>query len=132
MALKKTTRRTRRAFSMLELTLAIAIMAILMTAASIALLPRVLRAKTTVTKSTMRTVEQSIGEFRTFNNRYPAALTELVPEFIEKPPKDGWKNDFQYRVPGAGGMPYDLISAGDDGQFGTQDDINIWMIDEEG
>jgi general secretion pathway protein G len=117
---------------MLELTLAIAIMAILMTAASIALLPRVLRAKSTVTRNTMKTVEQSLDEYRAFNNQYPATLAQLAPEYIKDPPKDGWKRDFQFRAPGAGGMPYDLISAGDDGEFGTADDINIWTIDEDG
>jgi general secretion pathway protein G len=136
MAPKKTTRTARRGFSMLELTLAIAIMAILMTVASVALLPRVLRAKSTVTRSTMLTVQQSINEFRAFNNRYPATLGELVPEFLEKHPRDGWKQEFQYQVRtgggAGGGVPYDLISAGDDGQFGTADDINIWTIDEEG
>lgn len=132
MAPRKTYTRARRGFSMLELTLAIAIMAILMTAASIALLPRVLRAKSTVTQNTMRTVEQSLDEYRAFNNQYPATLAQLAPEYIKKAPRDGWDRDFRYRVPGTGGMPYDLVSAGDDGEFGTADDIDIWKLDEEG
>ena len=122
---------TRRAFSMLELTLAIAIMAILMTAASVALLPRIFRAKTTVTKNTMLTVQQSLNEYKAFNNQFPASLTQLVPEYLEKPPKDGWRRDFIYIVPGAGGRPFDLISVGDDGQPGTPDDMSIWTIDDE-
>ena len=125
------TRTGRRAFSMLELTLAIAIMAILMTAASIAILPKVLRAKSTVTRSTMRLVEQSLDEYKAYNNQYPATLAQLSPEYIKKPPKDGWDRDFRYTVPGAGGMPYDVISAGDDGTFGTEDDVSIWDIDED-
>lgn len=116
---------------MLELTLAIAIMAILMTAASIALIPRLFRARTTVTKSTMLTVQQSLNEYKAFTNDYPPTLAALVPGYIEKPPKDGWKRDFIYTVPGAGAMPYDLISKGDDGQPGTPDDLNIWTIDQE-
>lgn len=132
MAPRNTAKRNRRGFSMLELTLAIAIMAILMTAASIALIPRVLRAKDTVTRNTMKTVEQSLDEYRAFNNQYPATLAQLAPEYIKEAPKDGWKRDFQYRAPGAGGMPYDLISAGDDGEFGTSDDIDIWTMDEDG
>ncbi|MEO0445887.1 MAG: type II secretion system protein GspG, partial [Verrucomicrobiota bacterium] len=38
-----------------------------------------------------------------------------------------WKNPYQYRYPGKENSDsYDLISAGMDGQLGTEDDLGNW------
>ncbi len=122
----------RRAFSLLELTLVIAIMGALMAVALVAAGPKLLRAKAGATKATMRVVKQELMAYEGDKNALPTALAQLVPEYIEdKPPKDGWDQDFYYRTPGTGGKPYDLISRGKDGQLDTQDDINIWTLTDQ-
>ena len=51
--------------------------------------------------------------------------------WVKNPPKDAWKRDFYFSVPGANGRPYDLISAGEDGTLGTADDIDWAKVEQE-
>ncbi|OGW80663.1 MAG: type II secretion system protein GspG [Omnitrophica bacterium RIFCSPLOWO2_12_FULL_44_17] len=70
--------------------------------------------------------------------KYPASLEDLVKKpadaakwrgpYLKKGlPKDPWGNAYVYRYPGSqsDGM-YDLLSAGSDGEEGTEDDITNW------
>jgi len=43
-------------------------------------------------------------------------------------PVDAWGNDFQYNSP-AGDKPYEIVSSGQDGQQGTEDDIQSGEAD---
>jgi hypothetical protein len=55
-------------------------------------------------------------------NSYPQSLDEMPPELtgdLER--RDGWGNEFLYRLLRID--KYNLISAGPDGEFGSQDDI---------
>ncbi|MEO1278267.1 MAG: type II secretion system protein GspG [Planctomycetota bacterium] len=124
-------RNARRGFSLLELTLVILIIGVLMGVAAVAFGPALLRGKTTATKASMTTLKRSITEFQGINNQYPAVLTALDPDFVDPLPDDGWGNPFYYAAPGTGGRPFDLISAGEDGSYGTDDDIDVWTMDEE-
>jgi len=40
--------------------------------------------------------------------------------------KDAWGHEYIYTVPGEHGWDFDIISAGPDGQIGTDDDIVSW------
>jgi len=124
-------RHARRGFSLLELTLVILIIGVLMGVAAVAFGPALMRGKTTATKASMTTLKNEIVAFQGFNNQYPADLTGLVPDFLESVPQDGWDNPFYYATPGTGGRPFDLISGGEDGAYGTADDINVWTMDED-
>lgn len=121
----------RSGFSLLELTLVIAIMGVLMAVAAVAFGPKLLRAKKSATVATMKTVKQELTAYEGDNNAFPAALAMLAPNYLEKAPIDGWGREFYYKVPGTGGRPYDLISRGEDGQLDTPDDLNVWTIDEK-
>lgn len=55
-------------------------------------------------------------------NSYPQSLDEMPPELtgdLER--RDGWGNEFLYRLVRID--KYNLISAGPDGEFGSQDDV---------
>lgn len=119
-----------RAFSLLELTLVVAIMGVLLAVVAIAFGPRLLRAKARATEATMQTTKQALITCEGDTNAMPAALTGLVGPYLEKLPKDGWGRDFYYKTPGANGKPFDLISRGPDGQLDTADDINIWILEQ--
>lgn len=129
------TRRVQaRGFSLLEMTLVILIMGILGTVAIVAFAPTIFRAKVQTTKSTMQTIKLKLDEFNGTRNTYPANLTELVGEYIDSNSgiQDGWGQTFHYTVPGLNGQPYDLISSGEDKNFGTPDDISIWNLNQDG
>lgn len=122
-------RRAARGFSLLELTLVILIIGVLMGVATVAFAPALLRGKTAGTKASMTTIRRALEEYKGINNVYPPSIGMLAPDFLQSVPKDGWGNDFYYSVPGQGGQPYTLISAGEDGLFTTADDIDVWTLD---
>jgi general secretion pathway protein G len=116
---------------MIEMTLVIALIGILMTVAVFAFLPQLLAGKVAATKATMRTVTAALGPYKAANNAFPTSVAQLSPAYIENPAKDAWKRDFYFQAPGTNGRPYDLISAGEDGQFGTPDDIDWAAVEKE-
>lgn len=125
--------RAARGFSLLEITLVIALIGLLMGVAVIAFAPTLLRGKEAATKATMRNVDQSLKSFSGSNPNagYPQTLAELVPSYLEATPKDGWGNEFYYKVgSNRAGKGYDLISLGADGTAETADDINLWDVIE--
>ena len=121
----------RRGFSMIEMTLVIALIGVLMTVAVVAFVPQLLSGKERATKATMRQVDSFMGPYRAANNAYPTALAQLAPNYLKTAPKDAWGREFHYQVPGLNNRAYDLISAGDDGQFGTADDIDLAKVEQE-
>lgn len=123
--------RARRGFSLLELTLVILIIGVLMGVAAVAFGPALLRGKTTATKASMTTLKRAITEYQGVNNQYPSTLDVLAPSFVEEVPADGWDNPFYYAAPGQAGRAFDLISAGEDGAYGTPDDIDVWNMDQQ-
>lgn len=123
--------RARRGFSLLELTLVILIIGVLMGVAAVAFGPALLRGKTTATKASMTTLQRAITEYQGVNNQYPAGLAALAPNFVQQVPVDGWGNPFYYASPGQASRPFDLISAGEDGAYGTPDDIDVWTMKDE-
>lgn len=127
----KNQRRARRGFSLLELTLVILIIGVLMGVAAVAFAPALLRGRTTGTKASMTTIKRAILEYQGVNNQYPSQLADLAPNYIESVSLDGWDNAFYYAVPGQNGQPFDLISAGEDGDYSTlNDNIDIWNLDQ--
>ena len=124
-------RQHRRAFTLLEMMLVIVIMGILATVAVVAVGGSGKRAKEGATKASLRTIDTAIAQFQLEKNRYPTALSELVPSYLQKATKDGWKREFNYSTPASNGKPYDVSSNGDDGLAGTADDISVWTMDDE-
>lgn len=125
-------RNARRAFSLLEITLVLAIIGVLMAVAAVSVIGGAERAKIKATQTSMRTVNGQLKTYHLDNNQYPPSLAVLVtakPPYLEKLPRDGWDRDFYYKVPGRNNRPYDMISAGGDGEFNTEDDIDIWVIE---
>ncbi len=120
-----------RAFSMIEMTLVIALIGILMTVAVFAFLPKLLEGKVTATKATMHTVNGALLSYKAANNTFPTTLTQLVPNYLPTAPKDGWKKEFYYNPQGTNGRPFDLISGGEDLALGTQDDIDWAKVEQE-
>lgn len=117
----------RKGFSLLEITLVVLIMGVLMTVAVVAIAPKIFGAKLQSTKSTMETISNELDTWHATNSSYPTSLNNLPLK--KQPVVDGWSRQFYFSVPGKNGKPYDLISIGEDGIAGTQDDIDYWTMD---
>lgn len=137
-------------FSLLELLIALAIMAIIATLAVPNILKRLDEAKVQTTKTQIKTVENLLSQYYLDNGTYPSSdqgikaliekpLSEPVPEnynpggYIQgnKIPVDGWGNEFLYNSPGTEGRDYEIISLGADKQEGGEGinaDIKSWDI----
>lgn len=132
MVTRTSTQRQARGFSLLELTLVIAIMGVLMAVAAYNLIGGADDAKIRVTKASMGTIKNALQQYYTHNSAYPATLHALIPTPLERGSDlDSWDRPFYYSPTGSPGAPRDqgftLRSAGPDGQMGTEDDIDIWI-----
>lgn len=125
-------RTVARAFSLLELTLVLAIIAALMGVAAFALLGQGTMAKIRATKASMSILQTSIGQYQLNLSVYPDKLDSLVTaQYVEpKSMLDGWRRPFFFRTPGLGGRAYTLMSGGPDGDLNTPaDNIDVWTMD---
>ncbi|MFT3683475.1 MAG: type II secretion system protein GspG [Phycisphaerales bacterium] len=123
-------------FSLLELMLVVVIMGILMGTVIISLSGQAEKAKKAATIAKMRTVKSALAGYSAEFGSFPPTEMGLQPlvtnKTLEGVPLDGWKRPMRYLFPGTSGnpdQPYDLISAGGDGAWGTADDLNIWLIE---
>jgi general secretion pathway protein G len=95
-------------------------------------------AKINATRIQINNIAQSLKLFEIQVGRFPtteeglAALVERPSsvsqdewsdKFMDDLPLDSWKQEFQYKYPSEHGKDFDLVSAGPDKTFGTEDDI---------
>ncbi|MEN3943066.1 type II secretion system protein GspG [Prosthecobacter sp. SYSU 5D2] len=124
----------RKAFTLMEMMLVLAIIALLIAIGAVALQNVQGGAEITAAEAHMNTIKVAITQYKTLNRTLPGKLEDLV-----KPPanarvkksllkdsgiKDPWQNIYQYRSPGkTNGQPYEVFSMGPDGKAGTEDDV---------
>ena len=129
----KTRRPARPGFSLLELVLVLVILGVLASVAAYNLIGQGEKAKRKATLVSMETISSAITQYQLEQNVLPPTIATLGKEHLDpKKLKDGWSRDFYYAVPGAAGRPFDLISAGKDGELGTTDDIDFATSKPEG
>ena len=147
-------RRVRRAFTILELLIVIAILLAIGGIVLINVLGAQDRADVGVTKVQMQALEDALMRFRADMKRYPSEEEGVIVlwssnalddeeqmdawggPYLEKPViEDQWGNEWVYRNPSElENMPYDLVSLGPDQEEGTDDDISIHdgVVGEDG
>ena len=154
--MRRMNRRTgRRAFSLIELLIVIAILLAIGGLVVVNLLPAREQADANLTRVQIAELERAIEFFQMDMKRFPtedeglrALWTKDAIEdeedaenwsraYLKDPvPEDPWGNEWIYRYPGEirGEQYYDIISVGPDGEEGTEDDITNHddMVDEEG
>lgn len=123
--------RRAAAFTLLEMMLVVVIIGVLASVAVYAIGSRGTAAKVGATKASMTTVQGAVLQYHLEKSAYPPTIDALVPNYLPKKPKDGWKRDFQYMTPSPSGQPYDIVSYGEDGVPGGTDDISVWTMDDE-
>jgi general secretion pathway protein G len=132
-----TRRRIRPGFSLIELTLVLAIIGVLAAFAAYSLVGVGERSRRKATMANMQTIRTAINMYHaSYNGQYPPTLQALMAPphpFLdpEKGVEDGWGQEFLYSTPGSSGRPYDLVSLGGDRAFGTEDDLDIWNLPKE-
>ncbi|WP_431260537.1 type II secretion system major pseudopilin GspG [Roseateles chitinivorans] len=135
--------RRARGFTLIELIVAITIVAVMGAVVVPAVMNHVSEARRTAARSDVNTLMQALKLYKMDNGRYPSGeqgLGALVAKptsgpaapnwkvYIEKLPKDPWGNPYQYDNPGLKGE-IDIYSLGGDGKpggEGSDADIGSW------
>lgn len=126
----KKSRSVRRGFSLIELTLVLAIMGVLIAVASFNLLGQGEKAKARATQTSMATIRTALDQYNLDHSAFPPDLATLQTMKLmdaNKPLQDGWNRPLVYDPRGRSKeQPYILGSNGPDGLAGTEDDISVW------
>lgn len=124
----------RKAFTLMEMMLVLAIIALLIAIGAVALQNVQGGAEITAAEAHMNTIKVAITQYKTLNRTLPGKLEDLVnppanarvkkPLLKESGITDPWGNRYQYRSPGKkSGQPYEVFSMGPDGKEGGDDDV---------
>lgn len=126
-------KRCEGGFTLVEMMVVIVIIGILATVVIVNVAGKGDDAKVKATQALLKSVGNQVEMFKLNHNRYPESLIHLYqpPTYIDPktwppggyltdPPLDGWSREFFYRVPGAGGVLFDLMSFGEDGREGGE------------
>ena len=134
----------RDGFTLIEILIAIAIIAIMAVVVAPNLMKYLGQAKKTAAQSTLKTLQLSVDQFYVATNHYPRSLKDLVkkPTYDEQiakkwgspylkqknVPEDPWGNRYQYKLTPGQAHPYVLFSYGSsDGKSTPKVDwISVW------
>jgi len=129
-------------FTLLEIMLVVAIIALLLAAVSYSFTGIFKGAQFKVVDSELARIEGGLQNYLAYNGSYPTTAqglqalvarptTEPVPkrwtQALNKLPVDPWQRPYKYQNPGTHNKDkFDIYSTGEDGQDGTSDDIGNW------
>lgn len=136
-------RSVRAGFTLIELVIAIAILAVLAIVVGPMVMGQLDKARVSSTKSNLKTLKTAIDMFKVDTGRYPARLRDLVEKPREEAvarnwtkggyieggdlPKDAWSEEFQYKRTPEGKTAYELYSYGSGGPSAPKEDwISVW------
>ncbi|MFG0285632.1 MAG: type II secretion system major pseudopilin GspG [Phycisphaerales bacterium JB039] len=141
----RTKGRVRRAFTLIEVMIVIAIILAISGLVGVALFQQRDKAKDNLVRVDLRTLKAAMDQFRLVYDRYPTdeeglsvlwsdeTLDPDAPEgswqsFLESPmPRDQYGHEWVYLAEGDTREGYyDLFSVGRDGEEDTEDDISVW------
>jgi len=124
------TRTTSKGFTLIELMVVIVILGLLLGV----VVPNVFRALVGATKDTaaaqMKSIAGAIDMYYLENRSLPKSLDELTQPspksnepFMKNIPLDPWKEQYEYKIVNARTREYTISTAGEDRQWGTDDDL---------
>jgi general secretion pathway protein G len=125
----------RRGMTLIEILVVVAILGMLATAVTVAVLDQFEDAKGERARMDIAAVTQGLSAYYIKMGKYPTTgdgLSSLVSPpkgspLLSELPTDPWENEYNYAYPGTrNAKGFDLWSSGKDGQFGTEDDVGNW------
>ncbi len=127
-------RSIRAAFTLMEMILVLAIIAILIAIGAATLGDFEEQANITAARAQIGTISTAVKMYKVNNRNLPSNLESLVKPpanalvkrpFIEEDGiVDPWDNKYIYKSPGKDGKAYEIYSAGFDKREGTDDDVH--------
>ena len=124
----------KRYFSLMEIIVALAIIALLASIATPLYFRHLRKAKISTAKSQIRMFDQALVDYRLDVGKLPdesnglKSLVENVSDndkwdgpYLKRLPQDPWSNDYIYTIPGEN-SEYEIKSYGSDGQPGGEKD----------
>ena len=136
-------RQARRGFTLIEILIAIAIVAIMGAIVVPTFMSYRARAQDRAAKASIKAIQLQIESFRTDIGQYPESLKDLVkkpmnedlaknwvaPYLKEKDLNDPWGAKYQYHLTPEQENPYELYSYGPKGKSATQKErISVWDL----
>jgi general secretion pathway protein G len=116
---------TRSGFTLIEILIAVAIVAIMSAGAFYVFSTYRARAALTATKSNLRALATALEQYELDIGEYPTTLKDLSTRpsnesaaekwpgaYLKSVPKDGWNKEFHYTPTPDGEHPYELYSGG--------------------
>jgi len=135
----------KKAFSLVEMTAVLALMAILAGIVTVNVRHHMIVGKQNVARTEIATICDALEAFYAANGRYPSTdqglavltqKTDKAPEpLLKQLPIDPWGHPYQYNTPGRTGEPYEVICFGADGREGgdgADADIYSWDLKNVG
>ncbi len=137
-----TNNRSQQGFTLVEILIAIAIVAIMAVVTVPSYLGRLERGRADATRQSLRVVKSAVEQFYGDVGQFPERLDDLVKKptneklakkwvspYIEKKPRDGWGNQFQYKPTPGQEQQYELYSFGKNGKGAPRSEwISVWKV----
>jgi general secretion pathway protein G len=123
--------KNRRGFTLLELTLVIALLGVLMAIVVTQVAGTGARQKKKLTRMGLDNVKSALESYNLEYSSYPPDLDTMIrikPPMVEaKNMKDAWDNPYIYDARKVSDdQPFTLGSAGPDKVIGNEDDLTVW------
>ena len=119
---------SRAGFTLVELLLVVAILATLATVVAVKFGGQGEQARIAATRTSINAIKTAVETYEIRMGRYPNSIDDLtsgtdsMPALLEKGAiNDSWGNPFDFKKTGK--YDFKIVSAGPDGQMGTEDDI---------
>lgn len=127
----KHAKNTRRGFTLLELTLVIALLGVLMAIVVTQVAGTGARQKIKLTRAGLESVKGALDSYNIEYSSYPADLdtmARLKPPMVDaRKLKDAWDSPYVYDSRKINDdQPFTLGSAGPDKVIGNEDDLSVW------
>lgn len=132
---KNTATAMRAGFTLIEILVAVAIIGILGTVATISITKNIEKAKATAAREAVNNIKGAVTNYYLQNKKYPSDLNQLITASGDDEPileggegalEDPWGSDYKYE---RNGKRIAVVCAGPDGEFGTDDDIRSDKIE---
>ena len=124
-------RRRAAGFSLIEIMVALAIVAFIGAGVAVVVNKALNNAKIKVAKERIKEISQGVTTYMIDSNNCPKGMDDLVSQkyVARASAKDPWGKDFVLRCPGQNDTDgADIVSSGPDKAEGTADDIKSWEI----